>query len=279
MLYIIATPIGNLDDITLRAIKALKECDLILCEDTRESKKLLFHLEIKKKLLSYHSFNEKEREDEIIDRLKSGETLCLISDAGTPLINDPGATLIQKLLKEDLKFTALPGPCSVINALLLSGMRSERFQFMGFLPKKSGEKRSFVLKALSFHGTSLVFESPRRLLKTLKEIDEIAPQVRLAVIREMTKRYEERVSGTPKEIAQHFASKEVKGEIVLVFEKHQSEIECTLDEILALLQEELGLSLKEAIKKAAHLMGKSKREVYKYALDQSGTDGESKTDH
>jgi len=260
MLFLVATPIGNLSDISLRALEVLKRVDAILCEDTRRSSILLNHYQIQKPLYSYHKFNEKKNLESVLERLRTGESIALISDAGTPCLNDPGAALVQACVAEGLEFTAVPGACSPVVALLLSGFDAARFQFVGFLPRKPLE----VLRAaLGYPGTTVAFESPERLIDTLEDLAGVDPERQVAVVREMTKAFEECRRGPVREVLRYFREKGVKGEVCLVIAGGRlMPEEMPLDELLELLQELHGLSLKEAIKMAAKLLGKPKSEVY-----------------
>lgn len=261
MLYLVATPIGNLSDITLRALEVLKKVDAILCEDTRHSLILLRRYGIEKPLIPHHKFNEKKSLEGHLNRLREGQELALISDAGTPCINDPGAILVQACIAEKLPFTAIPGPCSPIVALLLSGFDTARFQCIGFLPKKSQETLRGIL---AYRGTSIAFESPERLIDTLEDIARIDPERNIAVAREMSKTYEECQRGAAREVLTYYRQKGVKGEICLVIAEGKFPTEeLPLDELIELLQEQHGLTLKEAIKLAANLLNTAKREVYK----------------
>lgn len=264
MLYVIATPIGNLADFTHRAIEALQSCDLVLCEDTRHSRTLLNRYSINKPLLSFHGFNEKKREEAILNDLHLGKNLCLLSDAGTPLICDPGRELIEACIRHHLPFTTLPGPCSPIAALTLSGFETERFQFLGFLPKEKGPLRKALLQALFYQGTTIAFESPHRLLSLLKTLRTMAPDREMAIARELTKTHEECLRGTAHSLVKHFETKAPKGEIVWLLKKGAfPEEELDLMETISLLQELHGLSKKEALRTAAQLKGESKSSVYR----------------
>ncbi|MBI5272437.1 MAG: 16S rRNA (cytidine(1402)-2'-O)-methyltransferase [Chlamydiia bacterium] len=261
MLYIIATPIGHLGDISQRALEVLRCCDLILCEDTRHSAVLLNHYKIHSPLRSYHKFNEAQCLEQILEDLSLGKNLALISDAGTPCINDPGERLLAACIEKGLPFTALPGPCSPIQALLLSGFETQPFQCIGFLPKR-GEK---MLRQLLFYpGTTIAFESPARLLQTLEALAILSPERRVAVVREMTKTFEECRRGAPQQLIEHFKVHPPKGEIVLVIAPGKPPMESLeIEECVHLLSTLLGLSLKEAIKQAAHLLKLPKQDVYK----------------
>lgn len=217
-LYLVPTPIGNLGDITLRSLEVLKKVDTILAEDTRTSGFLLRHYEISKPLQSFHIFNEHKTLAGLIERMKGGEVLALISDAGTPGISDPGFLLIREALKAGLKVDCLPGATALIPALVKSGFPTDRFVFEGFLPHKKG--RQTMLKRLAEEDRTIVlYESPHRLLKTLEQLMEFfGPERLLSVSRELTKLHEETFTGTVHEVYQHFSIKEVKGEIVLVID-------------------------------------------------------------
>ncbi len=217
MLYVVATPIGNLGDITLRALEILKDVDLIAAEDTRHSGILLKHYQIKKPLISYHEHNEAMRTAQLIERLAVGEKIALITDAGTPGLSDPGARLIRECIKRELPFTIIPGPSSIATALVGSGFSAERIFFGGFLPNKSGQReRELRVAAAACEETSVYFESPYRLTKTLKTCGEIMPDRQLCVARELTKKFEEFRRGTPAELLIHYEAHPPKGEIVLV---------------------------------------------------------------
>ncbi len=219
MLYLVATPIGNLGDITFRAVEVLKHCDVILCEDTRHSGKLLNHYEITTPRKSYHMFNEARREPEILERLRNGQDVALISDAGTPGISDPGQRLVRACAEAELPVTAIPGPCAAIQGLVASGLDSTQFQFLGFLPKKPGKLRKALQAALDYPGTSIVYESPHRLHKSLKALAELSPETPVVVARELTKKFEEYRRGTAPELLEHYLAKPPKGEIVLLIGK------------------------------------------------------------
>lgn len=215
-LYLVPTPIGNLRDITLRAIDILKEVDFILAEDTRTSGVLLKHYDIKKPMRSFHTHNEHKTLDGIIDKLKAGESAALISDAGTPAISDPGYLLVRECLKNDLKIECLPGATALIPALVKSGFPSDRFVFEGFLPHKKGRQKK--LKELAEEErTVILYESPHRLVKLLDQVREICGEERMiSVSRELTKMYEETVTGTVREVRDHFETGTIKGEFVII---------------------------------------------------------------
>ena len=216
MLYVVATPIGNLGDITLRALEVLKNVDLIAAEDTRHSGMLLKHFEIKKPLLSYHEHNEAMRTAQLVERLATGENIALITDAGMPGLSDPGARLVRECIKRDLPFTIIPGPSSILTAFVGSGFLTEKFYFGGFLPIKSGQRERELRIAAERAETTMFLESPYRLIKTLGACREIMPDRQLCVARELTKKFEEFRRGTASELLAHYEAHQPKGEIVLL---------------------------------------------------------------
>ncbi|WP_372773219.1 16S rRNA (cytidine(1402)-2'-O)-methyltransferase [Mangrovibacterium sp.] len=217
-LYLVPTPIGNLDDMTFRAIKVLKEVDLILAEDTRTSSKLLHHFEIQNKLSSHHKFNEHQTASHIAQRIESGENIALISDAGTPGISDPGFLLVKNCLELGVQVECLPGATALIPALVNSGLPCDRFCFEGFLPQKKGRQKK-LLSLQNEERTLIFYESPYRLIKTLEQFCEFMGEDRqVSVSRELSKLFEENYRGTVKEALEHFKAKTVKGEIVIVLE-------------------------------------------------------------
>ena len=216
MLYIVATPIGNLSDITLRALEILKSVDLIAAEDTRHSGMLMKHFGIKKPFVSYHQHNEAMRTAELVVRLADGENIALITDAGTPGLSDPGARLVRECIKRELSFTIVPGPSSILIALVGSGFSLEKFCFRGFLPVKSGQRERELRAAAESDETVIFFESPYRLGKTLAACVDVMPERQLSVARELTKKFEEFRRGTAGELLAHYQAHPPKGEIVLV---------------------------------------------------------------
>lgn len=215
-LYVVPTPVGNLEDMTFRAIRILKEADLVLAEDTRTSGILLKHFEIKNAMQSYHKFNEHKTVEGIINRLKAGETIALVSDAGTPGISDPGFLVVRECVKNDIEVQCLPGATAFVPALVASGLPDERFCFEGFLPQKKG--RMMRLNALTEETRTMIFyESPYRLVKTLTQFAELfGPERKVSVCREISKIHEESVRGTLQEVVAHFTANEPRGEIVIV---------------------------------------------------------------
>ncbi len=216
MLYVVATPIGNLGDITLRAVEALKSADVIAAEDTRHSGLLLKHFEIKKPFISYHQHNEATRTLQLVERLARGENIALITDAGTPGLSDPGLRLIRECIKRELPFTIVPGASSILAALIGSGFSTERFFFGGFLPVKPGQRERELQAAAEREETSIFFESPYRLTKTLAVCIDVMSERQLCVARELTKRFEEFRRGVASELLAHYQDHPPKGEIVLV---------------------------------------------------------------
>jgi 16S rRNA (cytidine1402-2'-O)-methyltransferase len=221
MLYVVATPIGNLGDITLRALEILKSVDLVAAEDTRHSGMLLKHFGIKKPFISYHEHNEALRTPQLIERLTQGESVALITDAGTPGLSDPGARLVRECIKRDLPFTIIPGPSSIVTALIGSGFLTDQFSFRGFLPVKSGQRERELRAAADLAETVIFFESPYRITKTLAVCADVIPDRQLCVARELTKRFEEFRRGTASELLSHYDAYPPKGEIVLVISGSQ----------------------------------------------------------
>lgn len=216
MLYLVPTPVGNLEDITLRALRVLKEADVILCEDTRTSGILLKHYEIKNSLMSHHKFNEHQTLEPLVARLKAGENMALITDAGTPAISDPGFLLVRECVRNDIEVQCLPGATAFVPALVASGLPDERFCFEGFLPQKKG-RQTRLLKLQEEERTMIFYESPYRLVKTLQQfIEYFGAERSVSVSREISKIHEENVRGTLQEVVSHFTETEPKGEIVIV---------------------------------------------------------------
>lgn len=216
MLYVVATPIGNLDDITLRALEVLKSVDVIAAEDTRHSGNLLRHFEIRKQMVSYHEHNEAMRSEELAERLVAGENVALITDAGMPGLSDPGARLIRKCIERGLPYTVIPGVSAILTGLVGSGLAADVFCFRGFLPVKSGQRERELRGAAERNETSIFFESPYRILKTLAACVELMPDRELCVARELTKKFEEFRRGTAAELLVHYQARPPKGEITLV---------------------------------------------------------------
>jgi 16S rRNA (cytidine1402-2'-O)-methyltransferase len=216
VLYIVGSPIGNLRDISLRALEVLRQVNRIAAEDTRRIRILLNHYEIEKPLLSYHEFNEARRTAEIIQYLEQGESIALVSDAGMPSISDPGFRLITRCQQDQIPFTVIPGASAVTTALVGSGLPTDRFYYGGFLPNKSGQRERELRAALQRECSSIYFESPYRLLKTLEALNSLEPSCQICVARELTKHFEEFRRGTVSEVREHFAAHAPKGEITLI---------------------------------------------------------------
>ena len=218
ILYLVGTPIGNLADITVRAQEVLRAVDLVACEDTRTSGFLLHHLGIKKPLQSFHEHSGRGKSQSLIDALLSGKNIALVSDAGTPLISDPGFPLVREAIAQGICVESIPGPSALVSALILSGFSCEPFIFYGFLPQKEKKRRELLTEAAREKKTLIFYESPYRLLKALKDIAEIFGERPIAVCRELTKKFEEVVRGSAKEVLIHFEKKKPKGEFVIVIE-------------------------------------------------------------
>ena len=278
-LFVVATPIGNLEDITLRALRVLREADLIACEDTRHTRKLLAHYQITTPTSSYHEHNEQQRTGWLMERLESGTDIALVSDAGTPSISDPGYRLVRAALERGVRVSPIPGACAIISALSVSGRPTDSFAFLGFLPGRKAARRNRLRALRSESRTLLFFESPLRLASTLSDIDEILDSREVTVAREMTKVHEQLVTGTAAELASLFRSRRPKGESVVVVEKSSPEAatESVGDRELDLRFEGLvdqGLSRKDAIKQLAKELASPKRELYLRLLrDKEPVDG------
>lgn len=215
-LYLVATPIGNLEDITLRALRTLKECDVVAAEDTRRTGQLLKHFGISKPLLSYFQFNEAKRSEEIIERLRRGEKIALVTDAGSPAISDPGERVVRAAVEAGFRVESVPGPSALVAALTASGLSTEEFHFIGFLPHKSGQRRKKLEVLKGFEGTLVLYESPYRVEKLLNELQEVFPTARVVLARELTKKFEEFLRGTAGELLEVLKKRSLKGEFVVM---------------------------------------------------------------
>lgn len=270
-LYVVATPIGNLEDITLRALNVLKSVDLIAAEDTRHTLKLLNFYEINKPLISYHRHNEEVKSDLLIKKLIDGEDIALVSDAGTPGICDPGEEVIKKCIIENINIVPIPGACAMINSLICSGLDTKEFYFMGFLPLNKKLRKVKMEEIKESNKTIIFYEAPHKLLKTLEELKGIVKGRKVVLAREITKIHEEFIRGSIEDITDRIG--EPKGEYVILIEgnqdleKENNDLELTLDEEYEkyLLQ---GLNKKEIIKKIAKNRGVNKNEIYQYFLDK-----------
>jgi len=215
-LYLVATPIGNLEDITLRALRVLKECDIVAAEDTRHSGQLLKHFGISKPLLSYFQFNEAKRSEEIIERLRRGEKIALVTDAGSPGISDPGERVVKAATVAGFRVESIPGPSALVAALTASGLPTDEFHFIGFLPHKSGQRRHKLESLKNFDGTLVLYESPYRVEKLLGELSEVFPDRHIVLARELTKKFEEFLRGKPAELLALTQKRSLKGEFVVL---------------------------------------------------------------
>jgi 16S rRNA (cytidine1402-2'-O)-methyltransferase len=215
-LYLVATPIGNLEDITLRALRTLKECDLVAAEDTRRTGQLLKHFDIQKPLLSYFQFNEAKRSEEIIERLQRGEKIVVVTDAGSPGISDPGERVVKAALARGFRVESVPGPSALVAAITASGLPTEEFHFMGFLPHKSGQRRNKLEELAAVSGTLVFYESPFRIEKLLGELNEILPGRQVVLARELTKKFEEFLRGTASELLEVMKTRRLRGEFVVI---------------------------------------------------------------
>ena len=215
-LYLVATPIGNLEDITLRALRVLRECDVVAAEDTRRTGQLLKHFEISRPLLSYFQFNEARRSEEIIQRLRRGEKVALVTDAGSPGISDPGERVVKAAIAAGLRVEPVPGPCALVAALTASGLATDEFHFIGFLLHKSGQRRNQLEALKSFAGTLVFYESPYRVEKLLGELNDVFPERTVVLARELTKKFEEFLRGQPAELLATARQHSLKGEFVVL---------------------------------------------------------------
>ena len=274
-LYLCATPIGNLEDITFRVLRTLKEVDLIAAEDTRNSIKLLNHFEIKTPMTSYHEYNKIEKAYQLVDKMREGKNIALITDAGTPGISDPGEDLVRICYEEGIEVTSLPGAAACITALTMSGLPTRRFAFEAFLPRDKKE-RALVLEQLKNETrTIIMYEAPHHLVKTLEELQGVLGNRKIAICRELTKRYEEKLLSTISDMLDYYKENEPRGEYVLVLEgKSFEEIAeeekksweaMTLEEHMAVYENQ-GIDRKEAMKLVAKDRGISKRDVYQALL-------------
>ncbi|HKM00205.1 MAG TPA: 16S rRNA (cytidine(1402)-2'-O)-methyltransferase [Mobilitalea sp.] len=276
-LYLCATPIGNLEDITLRVIRTLKEVDLIAAEDTRHSIKLLNHYEIKKPMTSYHEYNKVEKAKSLVEQLKSGMNIALITDAGTPGISDPGEELVRQAYEQGIEVTSLPGPSAVITALTLSGLSTRRFSFEAFLPSDKKEKLKVLENLKTDTRTIILYEAPHRLNKTLKELFETLGNRKLTIIKELTKKHETVWQTSLGEAVEGYGELEPRGEYVLVMEGRAiADIESEKQdqwELISIgehmkLYMEKGVDKKEAMRAVAKDRGISKRDVYQLLIKE-----------
>jgi 16S rRNA (cytidine1402-2'-O)-methyltransferase len=270
-LYVIATPIGNLEDISLRALRLLGEVDLIACEDTRHTRKLLAHFQISRPTLSYHEHNERERTQELIDKLKFGMNIALVSDAGTPLVSDPGYALVQEAIAQGIQVVPVPGASALIAALAAGGLATDEFYFAGFLPAKSSQRRARLAALAGVNATLVFYEAPHRIKETLKDAREALGNRRCAVARELTKLHEEFLRGSLDEVREAMPQGDVRGEIVLLVGPpvedaaeaiDRESVRSIAEEVAALMRDEK-LDQKTALKRVARARRLSKSEAYR----------------
>lgn len=276
-LYLCATPIGNLDDITVRTLNTLKECDLIACEDTRHSLKLLNHFDISKPLTSYFEHNKKEKGAYIISELKQGKNVALVTDAGTPAISDPGEDLVKMCIDDGIRVVPVPGCVALINALIISGQYTGRFAFEGFLSMNKKSRREHLESASKDSHTLIFYEAPHKLTRTLADMYKYFGNRRISIVRELTKIHEECMVTTLEDAIKYYEDNQPKGEYVLVIEGKSQDDDTSNDNevvsdpkeyVISLMQS--GTDKKTAIKMAAKALGISKREVYDLTKDISG---------
>lgn len=267
-LYIIATPIGNLEDITYRAVRILGEVDLIAAEDTRHSLKLLNHFAISKPLTSYFDHNQQIKGERILNTLRQGKSVALISDAGTPCVSDPGYQLVRDAVAENIPVVPVPGACAAVAALAASGLPTDNFTFAGFPPSRQGKRRTFLSGMGDLQGTLVLYEAPHRLIQTLGDIREVMGERQVIVARELTKIYEEFIRGTASEVIATVSQDIVRGEVVILIapgEAAHEEAE-PLESVLQRLMAAGTLSIKDIAKQAAVISGVSRSEAYAEAL-------------
>lgn len=269
ILYIVATPIGNLEDMTFRAVRILKEADLIAAEDTRHSRKLLSHFGIKTPLTSYFDHNQTLKGEQILDMLLAGKNIALISDAGTPCISDPGYQLVHDALKHGLKVVPIPGACAAITALAAAGLPTDSFYFAGFPPAKSGKRRSFLAPLAALSATIILYEAPHRLLATLGDIAEVMGKRQIAIARELTKIYEEFITGELPDIIEQISKGKERGELVILIaaakeQDKEADAHSVEEQLRGLLAK--GYSVKDAATMTAVATGQPRRLLYAQAL-------------
>ena len=269
-LYVVSTPIGNLEDITHRAVRVLSEVDVIACEDTRHTRKLLNHYGVKTKTVSYHEHNERERAAQLLESLESGSDIAIVSDAGTPGISDPGFRVVRLALENGVPVVPVPGPTALISALVASGLPSDEFFFGGFLPARKSQRRTRLMELTSIPATLVFYEAPHRIAESLRDAREILGEREAVVARELTKLHEEILRGRLSELAQRFSTGEdgTRGEMVLMIDRkviegatHESD-SSEISSIVAALEAE-GVGARSALKKAAKKLGISRDEAYR----------------
>ena len=269
-LYLVATPIGNLSDITHRALQVLRDVDLIACEDTRHTHKLLGHYGITTKTISYHEHNEQQRAEQLIDQLKQGSSIAVVSDAGTPAVSDPGFRLVRAAIENEVTVVPVPGPSALISALVAAGLPTDEFFFAGFLPARTNARRARLSELQSVPGTLIFYEAPHRLAATLKDAYELLGERDAVVARELTKMHEEIRRGRLSELSEHYEREDPRGEIVVLIDRtvisaapRQSSIAALVDQF-----EQDGMDQRAALKKAARELGISRAEAYRKLISE-----------
>ena len=268
-LYLVATPIGNLEDITLRALRVLREVDLIACEDTRHTRKLLAHYEISKPTASYHEHNERERATQLVEKLKAGLNVALVSDAGTPLVSDPGFRIVRDSIDEGIRVVPIPGPSALVTALAASGLATSEFTFVGFLPARRAARRARLAELAPVRATLVFYEAPHRIKETLADARDLLGNRQSVVARELTKLHEQFIRGALSEIE----ITETRGEIVLLIgppadDKNVEPASSILEEVEAAMRDE-GIDRKSALKRVARARRISKSEAYRLMLAEA----------
>lgn len=278
-LLIVGTPIGNLEDITLRALRILREADMIAAEDTRRTRKLLSHYDIHTPLVSYHEHNKQTKTPKLVSKLKEGAAIALVSDAGMPGISDPGRELIARAIEEGIRISVVPGPSSILSALVLSGLPTGAFCFAGFLARKKGERARRLKELLAGEATAVVFESPNRLLALLETLAGLAPERKVAVGRELTKKFEQVIRASASDVVAHFKEHQPRGECVVVIEGASERPKPLRDftpkdasALVDTIMQDDGLSKKDAMRKAAKKLNISRREVYRLLLERKSSE-------
>ena len=269
--FVVSTPIGNLEDITLRAVNVLKDCDVIACEDTRNTRKLLARYDIETPLTSYHEHNETEKSPKLLEKLKEGKDVALVSDAGTPSVSDPGWRLVNLSIENNIEVVPIPGPSAFLSALVVSGLPTDSFLFLGFFPRTAGKKKELLKDVKNYPYTLIFYESARRLSGTLSALLEILGDRNICVAREMTKLHEEVLRGSFSEVISVLSEREtLKGEVTVVVEGsgggHNEVSADTAQEMLRLLRKK-GFSLSEAVSLVSKAFGVSKNIIYRVALE------------
>jgi 16S rRNA (cytidine1402-2'-O)-methyltransferase len=280
-LYLIATPIGNLEDITLRALRVLKEVDLIACEDTRHTRRLLDHFGISKPTISYHEHNEQARAGELLERLLAGEDIALVTDAGTPGISDPAYRIVKAAVENSVQVVPIPGPSAAVAALIASGLPTDSFKFTGFLPHKKAARRKLLEGLKSERSTLVVYEAPHRIRETLVDAREILGNREAALARELTKLHEGFIRGTLEEVCERVAAENPRGEMTLVIAGNRddnlprAEAEISIGEDVEHLMRDEGMARNDAIKLAARSRGLTKRQAYQMLLAERGANDDA----